>query len=457
MSLNNRADVVVVGAGLTGLTTAFYAKKQGLKVVVIEKSNQVGGVIQTIHDNGFVFESGPNTGVLSHPEVVELFEDLAGHCKLETANKKAKRRLIWKSGQWHALPSGLIKAIKTPLFTTHDKLRILGEPFRKKGDNPYESVAELVKRRLGESYLDYAVDPFISGVYAGDPSKLITVFALPKLYALEQNYGSFIKGGFKKAFEKKDPRLKKATREVFSTENGLGSMINAIASSIGDDNILLNANNTAITPLQDGYEVKTTAAGETLTFSSKYIVTTTDAETLPILLPFVPSADLISITNLRYAKVMQVILGFKKWEGSPLNAFGGLVPSKEKRNILGILFTSSFFHNRAPVNGALLSVFVGGIKRPELFEFSDTELKELVFREVKEMMQLNNVNPDIVHIFRYLKAIPQYERSSEERFQAIENIQSRYPGLILAGGIRNGIGMADRIKQARDIAESMVK
>ncbi len=453
MSETIKADVVIIGGGLTGLCAAFYAKKQGLKAVVIEKNNRVGGVIQTIEDNGFVLEAGPNTGVLSHPEVVELFNDLAPLCKLETANPDAKRRLIWKLGQWHALPSGLIAAIKTPLFSFTDKLRILGEPFRKKSSEPYESIANLVKRRLGVSFLDYAVDPFVSGVYAGDPSHLITRFALPKLYALEQNYGSFIKGAIKKGFEKKDERIKKATREVFSAENGLEALVKAIATIFGKDNLILNANNTAVAQNHQGYLVTTTSNERVITYASKYVITTTDAETLPALLPFVSATDLKDITNLRYAKVTQMVLGFKKWEGIPLNAFGGLVPTKEKRDILGVLFTSSFLNNRAPANGALLSVFIGGIKRPELFDLNDNDLKTLVFREIKEMMQLNAVEPDIIHIFRYPKAIPQYERSSMERFEVIENIQKTYPGLILAGGIRDGIGMADRIKQAYTITQ----
>ena len=190
--------VIIIGAGLTGLVTAHYLIKNGISVTLVEKNSRPGGVIQSIKEQGFTIESGPNTGVVSHPEIVELFEDLAGSCKMAIANPEAKKRLIWKDGKWHALPSGLIDGIRTPLFTFGDKLRILGEPFRKRGTNPDESVAGLVLRRLGKSFLDYAVDPFISGIYAGDPGTLITRFALPKLYNLEQKYGSFIGGSIKK-------------------------------------------------------------------------------------------------------------------------------------------------------------------------------------------------------------------------------------------------------------------
>ncbi len=184
MAESLKTEVIIVGAGLTGLTMAFYLKKAGVNFRIIEKADRTGGVIQTISEKGFVYEAGPNTGVVSNPEMAELFEDLNGKCSLEIADPNAKRRLIWKNRVWNALPSGLFSAIGTPLFTWHDKFRILGEPFRAKGTDPNESLADLVKRRMGQSYLDYAVDPFISGIYAGDPRKLVTKYAMPKLYNL---------------------------------------------------------------------------------------------------------------------------------------------------------------------------------------------------------------------------------------------------------------------------------
>lgn len=452
-------DVIIIGAGLTGLTAAYYLLKQGLDVTILEKNNRIGGVIETINENGFAFEAGPNTGVLSHPEVAELFEELTDHCKLEVANSDAKKRLIWKSGKWHALPDGLIKAVKTPLFTTRDKFRIFGEPFRRKGTDPFETVADLVLRRLGRSYLDYAVDPFISGIYAGNPYNLVTRYALPKLYTLEQNYGSFIRGAIKKRFETRDLRMKKATREVFSAEQGLGSLIKGLGAAIGEGRYFLNVENVDVNVNEHkgryNYKIRASLPGNIIEFEPKYVISTVDANLLPALLPFLDEQELKSITNLEYTKVAQVVLGFKKWNGMSLNAFGGLVPSKENRNILGVLFTSSFLRNRAPRNGALLSVFIGGARRPELIDLSDGEVKKLVFDELREMFAVKDIEPDLFRIFRYRRAIPQYGKSSRERLEAIDDIHNKYPGLILAGGICDGIGMADRIKQARTIASEI--
>ena len=452
MENNRSTDVIIAGAGLTGLTTAFYIKKQGLDVAILEKNERAGGVVQTFREKGFIYEGGPNTGVLSHPEAAELFEDLDGHCKLEVANPQAKRRLIWKSGRWHALPSGLISAVKTPLFTNYDKLRILGEPFRRKGPDPSETLEQLVIRRLGKSFLDYAVDPFISGIYAGDPSRLVTRYALPKLYALEQDYGSFIRGAFKKAFEPRDERMQKVTREVFSAERGLASLIGGLAEATGSEKILLNAENTTVSYTGNGFTAGTIINGKPVEVSAPRFVSTVDPEMLPFMLPFVDKNELTPVTGLEYAGVTQVILGFREWKGMDLKAFGGLVPSREKRNILGVLFTSSFLKERAPEGGALLSVFLGGYRRPELVGLSDGDTKELVFGEIEKMLGIKDPGPEIFRTFRYKRAIPQYGKSSKERLEAIDSIQKRFPGLTIAGAVRDGIGMADRIRQARMIA-----
>ena len=451
--MNHSEDkkVAVIGAGLTGLTTAYYLKKAGIDVHIYEKSERPGGVIHTYIENGFTFEAGPNSGVLSRVEAAELIEDLADECTLEVADETAKARWIWKNGKWEPLPSGLIGGITTPLFTFPDKLRILGEPFRKRGENPNETLAELVLRRMGRSFLNYAIDPFILGIYSGDPGKLVTKYAFSKLYELEQNYGSFIGGSVKKAREPKTERDKKATKVIFSVEGGLQNLINALVSKIEEKNIHLNCKNLFVEENNNFYS--TNLNKEVYT----HVISTTGAYVLPSLFPFVPANSMQRITQMEYSKVVQVALGFNDWKGLPLKAFGGLVPSIEKRDVLGVLFLSSFFKNKAPENGALLSVFLGGVRRPEIAELSDEEIIQMARGEVIEMMQLETFNPDLLKIFRYDHAIPQYGLESEQKMKAIDEIENQYPGLILAGNIRDGIGIADRIKQGRLTAEALIK
>jgi oxygen-dependent protoporphyrinogen oxidase len=455
--MTQQTDVVIIGAGLTGLTTAFHLINKGKNVRIVEKNDWTGGQIRTFYENGFRFESGPNTGLVSCPEVAELFSALFPACEMETADKNAKRRLIWKGERFRELPSGLLGGVFTPLFTLGDKFHILGEPFRKKGLNPDETVGEMAKRRLGTSFLDYAVDPFLSGIYAGDPMTLVTRYALPKLYNLEQAYGSFIKGSIAKARQSKTARDRLATKEVFSVRGGLSCLISALADTVGKEKIRLSATSVKIQPVGNHWEVNYQTPTGNETVQASKVITTAGAYALQDMLPFLAEKDLTPIVRLRYAPVVQAAVGVKDTKGLHFNAFGGLIPSKEKRKILGILFPSACFRERAPENGALFSFFIGGLKAIPLTQLSDEALTELLVREFHTMLRFPaDISPDMIRIFRHTHAIPQYEQNSGERFAAIDRIQNHYPGLILAGNIRNGISMADRILQATTVSREIL-
>jgi protoporphyrinogen/coproporphyrinogen III oxidase len=450
-------EVVIIGAGLTGLTLGFLLSQKNVSFVILEKDIRVGGVIHTVKRDGFIYETGPNTGIVAHPEVVELFDNLSPDTEIEIADPKAENRWILKNGKWNNLPSGILSGIITPLFSLYDKFRLLGEPFRKKGTNPMESVSELVKRRMGQSFLDYAVDPFISGIYAGDPEQLVTKYALPKLYALEQTYGSFIGGAIKKAREVKSERERKATRKVFSAKGGLQNLIDALCKRITPENIVLNTDEIKVSKTENGFATRwKDAAGTQMDVKSAKVITTVGAYALENLLDFAKSAEQEAVSSLKYAKVIQCVLGFRQWNGPALNAFGGLIPTKEKRKILGVLFPSSIFQGRTPEGGALLSVFLGGMKRQELYDLEDAEILKQVYAELQDLLKVDQADPVFVEIYRYKNAIPQYDSSSPQRISGIEKLQKKHPGLILAGNVRDGIGIADRIKQATEIAVSIV-
>lgn len=445
-------NIAVIGAGLTGLTTAYYLKKRGIPVTLFEKSDRPGGVIRSVKQDEFIYENGPSTGVLGSAEAVELLEELSDLCTLEVADEAAKYRWIWKNNQWHSLPSGLMGGIKTPLFTFSDKLRLLGEPFRKPGTNPNETLACMVRRRMGESFLKYAVDPFVLGIYSGDPEQLVPKYALPKLYNLEQKYGSFIGGSIKKAKEPKTEREKKVTREVFSVEGGLSNLITALATKIGNEHIHLNIKDLKVYRAASGYHIQ--HSGSELQHFEQ-VISTAGAYALKDIFDFLPVKTLTKIERLTYARVIQVSLGFKKWEGLKLKAFGGLIPFCENRQILGALFLSSFLKGRAPEGGALISTFLGGVRKPEMTDLTDNEIRNLVSGEIKSLFQLTKWSPDLFVINRYEHAIPQYGLESEEKLASIISLEKDFPGLTLAGNIRDGIGMADRIKQGREIAEKV--
>lgn len=445
-------DTIVIGAGLTGLSTAYQLKKRGCDVLVLEKESRIGGQICTHTEQGFTFESGPNTGVVSFPEVAELFADLGDECQLEIARALSKRRLIWKGSRFHALPSGPVGAVTTPLFTLSDKFRILGEPWRRRGTDPDESVGSLAQRRLGKSFYEYAVDPFVSGVYAGDPMKLTTRYALPKLYNLEARYGSFIRGSIAKAREPKTERDRLATKQVFSVAGGLQRLVEALGRQL---DIVTEARNLQVTPAADGrWQVRFNAVEEIL---CRRVVTTVGAYALPSLLPFLSAGQWQPVSSLFYAPVLQVSVGVRNARGLVYPAFGGLVPHREQQQVLGILFPSECFARRAPEGGALYSCFLGGARHTDYLQKSDAEIEQIVLDAFHRMLKYPvGVEPELIRIFRHEHAIPQYGADSGARFRAVSAIEQQYPGLTLAGNLRDGIGMGHRICQGAAVARSLL-
>lgn len=456
--MEKHTDVLVIGAGITGLSAAYTLQKKGVQVAVLEQSGRVGGQIRTYRERGYVVESGPNTGVISYPEVVELIQEVLSPAALEVAFPQAKKRLIWKGNRFYPLPYNLSTAVSTPLFSWKDKLGICLEPFRPKGTNPQETVGDLAIRRLGRSFLDYAVDPFISGIYAGDPLKLVTRYALPRLYDLEQTYGSFIKGAIQKAKMKKTERDRLATKEVFSLSQGFSTLTDALAEGVGEENILLNAQNIVLTPLESGRWRATyqTEGGETQVYTAERVITSVGAYALPALLPFVDTQWTACLAQLPYAPIIQVAVGVSHEYGRVPQAFGGLIPSCEQKAVLGILFPSQCFPNRAPQDYELLSIFMGGSRNTDCLSWTDEEIEARTRSTLTELLGYDaHTQWDYFRIFRHARAIPQHTAESAERSQVLQRLAQTYPTLHITGGLTGGIGLADRIKQGVTLAHHL--
>ncbi len=457
MEQNEAIETLIIGAGLTGLTTAArlcWAGKS--RLLVLEAGNHIGGQIKTQKAGKFIYETGPNTGTISTPEVAELFEML--NLEPEIASSDAAHRLIWKGNRFHLIPSSLWGGITTPLFSFTDKLRLLGEPFKHKGNNPNETIGDMVVRRLGHTFLRNAVDPFLGGIYAGNPFKLVTRHTLPKLYQLEQNYGSFIRGAIAKAKEPKTERDCKATKQVFSTHGGFGTLVEALVHAVGCEKIKTECPVQKIEQADRFFLVTYhNPNGEACIVRAQNVVTTVPAFTLTSMLPQARECDLNPIRKLEYAPVVEVAIGFESILPYRYSAFGGLIPSAEKRDVLGILFPSDCFADRAPHTGALYTVFMGGTRRPELVNLPDDELKAIALRELKNMLGISSgIKPDLCIISNHPNAIAQYYADSDARVSAIARLQTQFPGLYIGGSIHQGIGMAHRITQATNIANQII-
>ncbi|MDO4714952.1 MAG: protoporphyrinogen oxidase [Bacteroidales bacterium] len=452
MHTTTHYDYVIIGAGLTGLSLVAFLQAQGARVAIVEQANRPGGKLHTVTQAGYTFESGPNTGVVANDAVLALFDLLKGHTALVEANKASAIRYVLKDGRPVALPTRFWSAITTPLFSWRDKLNILIEPFRPRGKTTYESVGELVRRRLGQSFYDYAVDPFISGIYAGDPDTLIARYALPKLYRLEALHGSFIRGAWARRHILKAEKARGISKAIFSVAGGMGRLIEALVEVVGRETLTLGAKDVRLVQSGRQWQAHFIQNGQAQHITATRAISTVAAQALPSLLPQVESSLLTPITAMRYAPVVELGVGLADDSRVP-RGFGLLVPSKARERVLGILFTSQCYAGRAPKGGASLSVFMGGMRQPEVTTLSDEALTAIALDAITRYFGYDTPpTPEVIHIARHTQAIPQYEADTPERLRAIGNIQLSYPNLYLAGSIADGIGIADRIQQAWRLA-----
>ena len=200
--LDHRHRVVVIGGGISGLSSAHFLKKLGVNVTVLESTLEAGGMMQTSRENGWLIEAGPNSLLETTPLLRQLAHETGISSKLLHANETASKRYIVRNSTLYPLPTGMVSFLKSKLWTTRGKFRLLQEPLIGRSTRE-ESIAEFVERRLGREFLDYAVNPFVAGVYAGDPAKLSLRSTFPKLFALEQQYGGLIVGAIRSRRERK--------------------------------------------------------------------------------------------------------------------------------------------------------------------------------------------------------------------------------------------------------------
>lgn len=439
----------ILGAGISGLTSAFWLKKNNFDFVILEKENQVGGSMQTIRKDGFQIDFGPNSGLETTPFIRQIVDEIGFSDQMVYASDSSNKRFILRNNQLHELPTSPVAFISTKLFSTKAKLRLFAEPFiGKSADGYYQSMSEFVSRRLGQEFLDYAIDPFVSGVFAGDPSKLSVKSAFPKLYRLEEVYGGLIKGMIKGAKERKQrAEQSKQNAKMFSFINGMQSFANAIADTM-KDNILLNANVQKIEKYNEQWKIIYSLNNE-----SKEIIVDKVVSTIPVYAAeklFTPiDKEFQSHANeIYYPPVMVLYLGYKKAQvETPLDGFGFLIPSKEKKNFLGAIWSSSIFPNRCDDDKAAFTLFIGGARAPHLFEMEKQKLIEIVIKEFQDVMKINGEPILVEHKF-WNKAIPQYNIGYIEHENYFDKFEKDNPGIILSGNYRGGISVGDCVKNS---------
>src|SRR5712675_1500104 len=257
--------VAIIGAGITGLTAAFYLKRKGVPVTVYEASGRVGGVIQSLRKDGYLAEFGPNTLLETSPKIAQLVRDAGLQSRRLDPDPKAEARYVVRYQRPIPMPGSPLGFLTTELFTTRAKLAVLREPFvPARRDGKEESIAEFVVRRLGREFLDHAIDALVAGVYAGDPYKLSVPQAFPKLQQLEERYGSLIKGQILGARErKKRGEIAKDRAPKFSFDAGLQVLPETLAERLGES-LRLRTTVVRLSETASGWSVELREQGETM-------------------------------------------------------------------------------------------------------------------------------------------------------------------------------------------------
>lgn len=346
--------------------------------------------------------------------------------------------------------------LKTKLFSTGAKLRLLAEPLiGRSEDGYYQSIADFVKRRLGREFLDYAINPFVAGVYAGNPEELSVKSAFPKLYALEEKYGGLIIGSIKSMNERKKRAEKsKQSAKMFSFVNGMQTLPKAIADHLGEK-VITSAEVTSISKTENGYSVKFNTGSTEKEIECDVVYST---------LPAYVAADIFKdfdeklenhLKEIYYPPVLVLYLVYDKSViKQPLDGFGFLIPAKEKKSFLGAIWSSVIFPNRAEENMASFTLFIGGARDAGIGNID----KEVLFKKVRgEFEQIMGISAEPVKLFyRYWpKSIPQYNIGYIEHERFIEGFEKKNPGLILGGNYRGGISVGDCIKNSEIMAEKI--
>jgi oxygen-dependent protoporphyrinogen oxidase len=425
-------DTCILGSGLTGLVEAWHAHKRGDQITLFEASPQTGGVLQSRRMDGYLLDYGANTLSLRSREVSNLLDELGVLELAIDANPEANLRFIVRGGKLISLPHGPASFLSSSFLSPMGKIRLLLEPLISKGKNRDETVAEFISRRLGQEALTYAGNPFLSGVYAARPESLSLQYAFPALLELEQTHGSLFRGMLK---TKKNPnRLPKS--RLLSFPNGMQDLTNLITQKLPQQSIFLNTRAVRVKRLEDHWEVMTRdQSGKEELNTFRQVVCTLPAHQLSeIEWIGLDRADAIDdLINSTHFPLALVFHGYEKQKiKHPLNGFGFLVPEVENRKILGTLFSSTLFPDRAPRNHALLTTFVGGERQPDLVHLADDDLHTLVQKEHYDLLGTTG-EPSFQKIIRWSQAIPLPDHKMGKRKEAAKLLIDQNPGLKFSG------------------------
>ncbi|MBI3845520.1 MAG: protoporphyrinogen oxidase [Planctomycetes bacterium] len=460
--------VVVIGGGISGLACAFRLRANGVDVEVLERDGTPGGVMRTRLEDGFLTEAGPNS-FQSGEEILSLVHDAGLDADLLRADSRLPR-YVYFGGRLHAAPMGPGALFGTKLLSFGAKVRLFREPWvTKNPDGHEESIREFVTRRFGPAVHDVLIAPLVSGIYAGDTSRLSMQSVFPLMAELEAKHGSLLRG-FLRHGKARRAEAKAAGRTIpkkalCSFSNGLGVLPARLAERLGGD-LHLRSEVMALRSHPGGFAVDVREAGVERTLDASRLVIATHApragDLLCTLGPSTPvpseccaAADVLRAIEM--PPLASVCLAFRKADvGRALAGFGFLVPRGSGVRMLGCIWSSSLFPGRAPDGWILVTCFVGGATDVAVRDLSDAQVVDSVRADLVRTLAIA-ASPRVLAVNRYAAAIPQYTLGHRDRMATVRRAISRVPGLHLTGNYLGGVSVGDCVRQAYETASEVIR
>ncbi|TAE76367.1 MAG: protoporphyrinogen oxidase [Bacteroidetes bacterium] len=429
--------VIIIGAGISGLSLAYFLEQKNIAYQLLEKSNEVGGYLQTKKISDFQFDLGANT-ILTDEFLMNFLKEIGTEIEIIEAKDVSKNRYILKKGKYRALPSKPQHLLWNNFFSWKTKWKIYQELKKKKENFDNETLSHFFERRFSKEIVDYALTPFVRGIYAGNPDNLLIEKTFPLLKKYEEEYGSVIRGFIKnKSTERK---------KTISFKNGMRTLPDFIAKKL--KNITLDCEVENIQKSNEKYIIETnkgTFEGEKIVFALPSFMTS------KLLCNILPESKVLN--EIEYAPMKIVYSIYEKQDVKhQLNGFGGLNPAVENTFCLGSIWNSSIFEHRCKENQVMFTTFVGGSASPEKTKLSEQETKEKVHQELAQHYNIVK-KPIFSYIYFWEKALPQYDKNCINAHQWIENQQK--DNIFVCANWYGGVSLGDCIKKAKNLSENL--
>ncbi|MBF0447568.1 MAG: protoporphyrinogen oxidase [Magnetococcales bacterium] len=448
--------VIIVGGGISGLSTALFLSQGGMSVRVLESRQEPGGNLLTSNSNGYQIEHGPNSTLHKPGREEDGLGRLMERIGLTpiVANEQAGKRFIVRKQKLIPLPASPVEFLTTPAFSVAAKMRLLLEPFIGRAKQE-ESIAQFVERRLGREFLDYAIDPFVSGVYAGNVHQLSVQAAVAKIYALEADHGSLIRGAL---FGRQKNMSGMPKGRLISFPSGMAALPKAIEQALPEGTIQLGKRVVGLQRSKDLWQVYWEGKGGTagIEQADRVILSTPAPQTAQIIQGLFPAAARL-LSTIYYPPILSIALAYSRQRVEhALDGFGFLIPRCEEIRTLGSLFSSTLFPGRAPEGQILLTNFIGGATDLGVEVTDDRSLAVEVSHEISQLLGIEG-KPDFVQVTRYRESIPQYTLGHLTKLKNIDRALTGQPGLYLRSNWSGGISVGDCIHNGELLAEEILK